>query len=59
MTNGSRVMVTASWRVQLEISSEQIKLSGQIWTLRPLPEAIWKNSEYKDPRKFYNLSNEG
>jgi hypothetical protein len=25
----------------------------------PLPKEIWKNSEYKDPREFYNLSNEG
>jgi hypothetical protein len=45
--------------VLLEINSGQIKLSGQIWTLRPLREEIWKNSKYKDPRKFYNLSNEG
>jgi hypothetical protein len=45
--------------VLLEINSEQIKLSGQIWTLRPLREEIWKNSKYKDPTKFYNLSNEG
>jgi hypothetical protein len=45
--------------VLLEINSGQIKLSGQIWTLRPLWEEIFKNSKYKDPRKFYNLSNEG
>jgi hypothetical protein len=43
----------------LEIISGQIKLSGQVWTSRPLPKEIWKNSEYKDPRKFYILSNEG
>jgi hypothetical protein len=29
----------------LEISSRQIKPSGQIWTLRPLPKEIWKNSK--------------
>jgi hypothetical protein len=44
--------------VLLEINSGQIKLSGQFWTLRPLPRKIWKNSEYKDPRKFYKLSND-
>jgi hypothetical protein len=45
--------------VLLEINSGQIKLSGQVWTLRLLPKEIWKNSKHKDPREFYNLSNEG
>jgi hypothetical protein len=41
------------------VSSWQIKLSGQFWTLRLVPNKIWKDSDYKDPRKFYNLFNEG
>jgi hypothetical protein len=45
--------------VLLKISSGQTKLSGQVRTLRLLPKGIWKNSEYKDPREFYNLSNKG
>jgi hypothetical protein len=36
--------------VLLELSSEQIKLSGQVWSLRPLPKEIGKNSEYNDYR---------
>jgi hypothetical protein len=45
--------------VLLKISSKQTKSSGQVWTLRLLLEGIWNNSEYKDPREFYNLSNKG
>jgi hypothetical protein len=45
--------------VLLEINSEQIRLSGQVWTLSPLPKELWGNSEYKDTREFYNLSNGG
>jgi hypothetical protein len=45
--------------VLLELSSGQIKSSGQVWTLRPLSKEICKNYEYKYPREFYNLSNEG
>jgi hypothetical protein len=45
--------------VLLKISSGQTKLSGQVRTLKLLPKGIWKNSEYKDPREFYNLSNKG
>jgi hypothetical protein len=41
------------------VRSGQIKLSGQIWTLRPLEKELWKNSEYQNPIEFYNLSNEG
>jgi hypothetical protein len=26
---------------------------------RPVPNEIWKDSDHEDPRKFYNLSNEG
>jgi hypothetical protein len=62
MTNSSGVMVTAIWgagAVLLEINSGQIKLSRQVWTLSPLPKEFWENSEYKSPREFYNLSNDG
>jgi hypothetical protein len=45
--------------VLLELSSRQINLSEQVWTLSSLPKEIWKNSEYKDPREFYKLSNKG
>jgi hypothetical protein len=40
------------------VRSRQIKLSGQIWSLRPLRNEFWENSEYQNPREFYNLSNE-
>jgi hypothetical protein len=36
----------------------QIKLSGQIGTLRPLAIELLKNSEHQIPREFCNLSNE-
>jgi hypothetical protein len=53
-------MVTASWGGGLlETNSGQIKLHGRLWTLGPLPNQIWKNSEYEDPREFYNISNVG
>jgi hypothetical protein len=29
---------------------------GFFW---PVPNEIWKDSDHEDPRKFYNLSNEG
>jgi hypothetical protein len=35
-------------RVLLEINSGQIKLSGQIWTLSPLPKELWGNFEYQN-----------
>jgi hypothetical protein len=41
------------------VSFGQIKLSGKIWTLKPLLKEIWTKSEHKDPREFYNLSNDG
>jgi hypothetical protein len=41
------------------VSSEQIGLSGQIWTVKPLLKEIWSKSELKYHRKFYNLSNDG
>jgi hypothetical protein len=58
MTHGSGVMVTAGWGYYRKPISRQIKLSGQVWSLRPLPKEIWKNPEYKYPRYFHNLSNE-
>jgi hypothetical protein len=42
--------------VLLEIISGQIKLSRQVWTLRPLLREIWMNSEHICPREFYKLS---
>jgi hypothetical protein len=41
------------------VSSAQIKLAGQFWIFRPVPNEIWKDSDHEDPRKFYILSNEG
>jgi hypothetical protein len=41
------------------VSSGQIRLSTQIWTLSLYPKEIGKNSKYKGPREFYNLSNDG
>jgi hypothetical protein len=41
MTNGLGVMVIASWGgVLLELCAGQIKLSRQVWTLRPLSKEI-------------------
>jgi hypothetical protein len=39
------------------VSSGEVKLSGQIWTLSPLSKEFWENSEYQNHREFYNLSN--
>jgi hypothetical protein len=47
-----------SLQVGVGIRSGQIKLSGQIGTLRPLASELWKNSEYRILREFYNLSND-
>jgi hypothetical protein len=41
------------------VSSEQIKSSGQVWTLSPHPKEFWENPEYQFPREFYNLTNGG
>jgi hypothetical protein len=40
------------------VSSGQIELPGQIWTLSSVPNEIWKDSDYEGPRKFCNLSND-
>jgi hypothetical protein len=45
--------------VLLEVNSRYIKLSGQIWILSPLPKEFSRNSEYQNPIKFHNLSNDG
>jgi hypothetical protein len=52
-------MITASLGVLLELNSEQAKLPGQIWTLSPLSKEFWGNPEYKNPREFCNISNNG
>jgi hypothetical protein len=49
-------MVTENWG---GVSSGQIELSGQSWTLNPLPNGSWGNLEYQNLREFYNLSNSG
>jgi hypothetical protein len=42
-----------------EINSGQIKLSGQIWTLSPLPKELWEYTGYQNSREFCKLSNDG
>jgi hypothetical protein len=39
------------------VSSGQIELSGQIWTLSPFQNKIWGIPEYQNPREFCILSN--
>jgi hypothetical protein len=41
------------------VSSGQIKLYTQIWTLSLYPKEIGKNSTYKGPREFYKPSSDG
>jgi hypothetical protein len=41
------------------VSSGQIKLFGQFWTLRPVANEIWKDSGYEDPRNFINFLQRG
>jgi hypothetical protein len=41
------------------VSSGQIKLSAQIRTLSLYSKEIGKNSKYRGPREFFNLSNDG
>jgi hypothetical protein len=48
-----------SLKVGADVSSGQIRLSSQIWTVKPLLKEIWSKSEHKDPREFHNLSNDG
>jgi hypothetical protein len=45
--------------VLLEINSGQIKLSGQVWSLSPLPNEFMENSECKIPREFYKILTKG
>jgi hypothetical protein len=48
-----------SLKVGEGVSSGQIELSGQIWTLHPLPNESWGILKYQNPREFLNLSNDG
>jgi hypothetical protein len=41
------------------VSSGQIKLSGPLWTLSPLPYEFCGNIEYQTPREFLNFLTEG
>jgi hypothetical protein len=41
------------------VSSGQIELSGQIWTLNPLTNGFLGNHEYQNPIEFCTLSNSG
>jgi hypothetical protein len=52
-------MVQELWSLKVGegVSSGQIKLSEQIWTLRTLPNKLWGNLAYQNPREFGNLSN--
>jgi hypothetical protein len=44
-------MVQELWSLKVEegVGSGQIKMSGQFWTLRPLPKEFRENSEYQNP----------
>jgi hypothetical protein len=55
-TYGSGVTITERWG---RVSSGQIKLSGQFWTLSPIPQEFRVNLEYENPREFCILSNGG
>jgi hypothetical protein len=46
-------------KVEEGVSSGQINLSGQVWTLSPRPKEFWENPEYQIYGEFYNLSNSG
>jgi hypothetical protein len=54
-------MVQELWSLKVGggVSSRLIKLSGQIWTLSPLPNEFWGNLKYQNPREFFILSNGG
>jgi hypothetical protein len=41
------------------VSSGQIELSRQLWTLSPLPNEFWGNLEYQNHIKFCTLSYSG
>jgi hypothetical protein len=45
-------MVQELWSLKVGegVSSGQIELSAQIWTLSPLPNEFWGNLEYQNPR---------
>jgi hypothetical protein len=54
-------MVQELWSLKVGegVSFGLIELSGQLWTLSLLPNEIWGNLEYQNPREFCNLSNAG
>jgi hypothetical protein len=54
-------MVQELWSLKVGegVGSKQMELSGQIYTLIPLPNGSWGNLEYQNPRGFCNLSNGG
>jgi hypothetical protein len=54
-------MVQELWSLKVGegVSSGQIELFGQLWTLSPLPNKIWGNLEHQNPIEFFNLSNGG
>jgi hypothetical protein len=54
-------MVQELWSLKFGggVSSGQIELSGQLWTLSPLPNKFWGTLEYQNPREFCILSNGG
>jgi hypothetical protein len=48
-----------SLQVGVGIRSGQIKLSGQIGTLRPIAAEFWKNSEYQIHKEFITFLTRG
>jgi hypothetical protein len=52
MTNGSGVMISASWRVLLKFSSGQTEIFEQISDLSPLLRDDWENLAYRDYGAF-------
>jgi hypothetical protein len=54
-------MVQELWSLKVGegVNSRQIELSGQTWTLNPLPNGSWGNLESQNPREFGILSNDG
>jgi hypothetical protein len=47
-----RLMFQELWSLKIGrgVSSEQIELSGQLWTLSSLSSENWGNLEYQNPR---------
>jgi hypothetical protein len=47
------------WKLEEVLVLDRSGCVANFWTLRPVPNEIWKDSAYEDPRKIYNLSNDG